>query len=153
MKSLHTIIVFPIMTLTTLTTASNTNTKPIHTTTTKAGSKITTSQLLAIAPKSRTCTNAPIPSECATASQATHPLNTSFEKYNISSLAEKAAVLGLIIYESESFRYDRNHFPPPGRAGQGSEYLFPAGVFCFVSWVVLGEVGLWLGLTQADMTM
>lgn len=81
---------------------------------------ITTSQILAIAPKSHNCTAPPAKGECATASQAAPNIAKSFAKYGVSSRAEQAAVIALMAFESGEFRYSRNHFPGPGVVGKGS---------------------------------
>lgn len=82
--------------------------------------EITADQLLQITPKAKTCNNPPAPGECATAEQAAPVINTSFDTYHVTSPAEKAAVISLMAFESEDFKYNRNHFP--GRPGQGSKY-------------------------------
>lgn len=94
------------------TTNDNTNNKDAYT--------ITTSQILAIAPKSHNCTSPPAKGECATASQAAPNIAKSFAKYGVSSRAEQAAVIALMAFESGEFRYSRNHFPRPGVVGKGS---------------------------------
>jgi len=77
--------------------------------------------LEAIAPKSKSCSGAPIPDECRTAAQAADFLVKSFQDYKIYSAAEIAAVLSLIALESGEFQYNINHFP--GRPGQGTRNM------------------------------
>lgn len=44
-------------------------------------------------------------------------------KYNITYPSELSALLSLIAYETASFQYNTNHFPAPGRAGQGTRNM------------------------------
>lgn len=81
--------------------------------------KITTAQLLDIAPKSKSCDNPPAAGECATAQQAAPFISTAFDTYDVTSPAEQAAVISLMAFETGDFKYNRNHFP--GRPGQGSK--------------------------------
>ena len=77
-------------------------------------------QILQIAPKSSTCEGAPAPDECATNVQAAPFLISAMSKYEIYSVPEIAAVLSVIAFESGDFKYNTNHFPAPGRPGQGT---------------------------------
>lgn len=86
---------------------------------------ITAEQILQIAPNSESC-EAALPEfadECRTASVAAEHISASFEKYDISSRREQAAILAWMVVESGEFRYSRNHFPPPGNPGQGSKFF------------------------------
>ncbi|PVH77848.1 hypothetical protein DL98DRAFT_550409 [Cadophora sp. DSE1049] len=83
-------------------------------------------QILQIAPKSDTCANAPTPDECATNVQAAPFLIAAMSKYEIYSVSEIAAVLSVIAFESGDFKYNTNHFPAPGRPGQGTRAMFMA---------------------------
>jgi hypothetical protein len=80
-------------------------------------------QLLVIAPTSNTCSGAPVPSECATADQAAPYLIQAMANYSITSPAEIAALLSVIAYESGDFKYNTNHYPAPGRPGQGTRNM------------------------------
>jgi hypothetical protein len=80
---------------------------------------ITESQMTAIAPTSNTCDDAPAKGECATAKQAAKFTSQSFNTYKVTSKAEQAAVISLMAFETDDFKYNKNHFP--GVAGQGSE--------------------------------
>ncbi|OQE05152.1 hypothetical protein PENVUL_c027G07508 [Penicillium vulpinum] len=82
---------------------------------------LTESQLLAIAPTSKSCTKAPAKGECATAKQAAKFISKSFDKYKVTSQAEQAAIISLMAFESEDFKYNKNHFP--GVAGQGTRNM------------------------------
>ncbi|GFF53898.1 hypothetical protein IFM46972_09889 [Aspergillus udagawae] len=83
--------------------------------------KITAAQIETIAPKSKSCADAPAPGECATSEQAAANIAKSFETYKVTSAAEQAAVIGLMAFESLDFEYNRNHFP--GVAGQGTRNM------------------------------
>ena len=83
-----------------------------------AAAEITADQILAISPKSSTCDNPPAEGECATAEQAAPFISDSFTTYGIDNVAEQAALISLMAFESGDFKYNRNHFP--GVAGQGS---------------------------------
>lgn len=81
---------------------------------------LTESQILQIAPSSNTCDNAPAKGECATAKTAAKFTALSFDTYQVTSKAEQAAIISLMAFETEEFKYNKNHFP--GVPGQGSEY-------------------------------
>ncbi|THV00881.1 hypothetical protein K435DRAFT_837116 [Dendrothele bispora CBS 962.96] len=68
--------------------------------------------------------------ECRNASQALPFLNQGFTEYNISSVGEKAALLSLMVFESGGFKYDKNHFPPPGNPGQGTRNMMNFPFVC-----------------------
>lgn len=87
----------------------------------RAASSTAEAQLLLIAPLSASCTSAPFPAECATASSAAPFLISAMDAYAIRSGPEIAALLSLIAFETGDFRYDRNHYP--GRAGQGTRNM------------------------------
>ncbi|KXH67920.1 hypothetical protein CSAL01_10091 [Colletotrichum salicis] len=87
-----------------------------------------TSIIAQTAPKSTSCDGVTsFPEECATASHVASYLPQAFQKYNIYSKGEMAAVLSLMAFETGDFRYNRNHFPSPGRPGQGTRNLQMAG--------------------------
>ncbi|KAF9884333.1 hypothetical protein FE257_001846 [Aspergillus nanangensis] len=83
--------------------------------------KITPQQIETIAPKSKSCENAPSPEECATSEQAATNIAQSFETYKVTSPAEQAAVIALMAFESMDFEYNKNHFP--GVPGQGTRNM------------------------------
>lgn len=78
------------------------------------------SQIVTIAPKSGSCDDAPAKGECATAKQAAKFTAQSFDTYKVTSKAEQAAIISLMAFESDDFKYNKNHFP--GVPGQGSKY-------------------------------
>ncbi|KAF2187831.1 hypothetical protein K469DRAFT_704791 [Zopfia rhizophila CBS 207.26] len=84
---------------------------------------LTAATIQAISPKTSTCDGAPFPDECRDASQAEDPINKSFQKYQINSAGEQAALLALMLYESDNFKYNKNHFPAPGNPGQGTKNM------------------------------
>lgn len=81
---------------------------------------VTEAQMLAIAPSSNSCADAPAAGECATASTAAKYFSQSLQTYKVTSKAEQAAIISLMAFESDEFKYNKNHFP--GTPGQGSEY-------------------------------
>jgi hypothetical protein len=44
-------------------------------------------------------------------------------QYNIYNVHEISAILATIAYESDDFKYNINHFPAPGRPGQGTRNM------------------------------
>ncbi|KAK5104073.1 hypothetical protein LTS08_001957 [Lithohypha guttulata] len=72
-----------------------------------------------IAPKSNACAGGEFPDECATSDQATSALIQSFIEYNIVTPGEQSALISLMAFETGDFKYVRNHYPAPGRPGQG----------------------------------
>ncbi|KAE8348111.1 hypothetical protein BDV28DRAFT_112154 [Aspergillus coremiiformis] len=82
---------------------------------------ITVQQIMQIAPKAATVCDKEKYPECATAQEATDNINKSFDKYGVTSLAEKAAVISLIALESVEFLYNRNKVP--GIVGQGTRNM------------------------------
>ena len=79
--------------------------------------------LLTIAPSSTTCSSAPVPSECSTAANAAPYLISAMSAYNVTYPSELSALLSLIAYETANFQYNTNHFPAPGRPGQGTRNM------------------------------
>ena len=79
-------------------------------------------QLISIIPNSQTCNGATFPTECVTASAAVGPLLASFTKYKIATAAEQVALLSWIGFESQ-LKFNQNHFPAPGRPGQGTRAM------------------------------
>lgn len=80
-------------------------------------------QILAIAPSSSTCAGAAFPSECATASDAATHLIAAMQTYSVFNVHEIAALLSVMAYESGEFKYNTNHYPAPGRPGQGTRNM------------------------------
>lgn len=85
---------------------------------------LTESQMIAIAPTSKTCDDPPAKGECATAKQAAKFTAQSFDTYDVTSKAEQAAIISLMAFESDDFKYNKNHFP--GVPGQGSKFCLLA---------------------------
>ncbi|KAF2252793.1 hypothetical protein BU26DRAFT_209565 [Trematosphaeria pertusa] len=88
-----------------------------------ATTSLTADTLIAIDPKTASCDGATFPAECADASRAAASISKSFEKYSIASPGEQAALIALMLYESGSFKYNKNHYPEPGRPGQGTRNM------------------------------
>ncbi|GKT83472.1 hypothetical protein CT0861_08669 [Colletotrichum tofieldiae] len=83
-----------------------------------------TAIIAAVAPKSVSCDGVKdFPEECATADHAAKYLPAALQKYGIYRPGEIAGVLSLMAFETGDFRYNRNHFPAPGRPGQGTRNL------------------------------
>jgi hypothetical protein len=83
---------------------------------------LTADQLLTIAPTANTCDNAPAAGECSTAEQAVPFITQSFTNYKVTSPAEQAALISLMAFETDDFKYKKNHYP--GVPGQGSTFCF-----------------------------
>ncbi|KAF6837598.1 hypothetical protein CPLU01_02951 [Colletotrichum plurivorum] len=80
--------------------------------------------ILQVAPKSASCDGVKdFADECATADHAAQYLPAAMAKYGIWQPGAIAAVLSLMAFETGDFRYNRNHFPAPGRPGQGTRNL------------------------------
>ncbi|KAI9740342.1 MAG: hypothetical protein M1834_004921 [Cirrosporium novae-zelandiae] len=84
---------------------------------------VTTAQILLIANTSSTCSGATYADECATADVAAKNINTGFTKYGVETCGEKAALISLMAYETAEFKYNKNHYPAPGRPGQGTRNM------------------------------
>ena len=110
----------------------------------RAAAQSATDILIKIAPTSASCADATadVSSECATAADATQPIIDAFVKYNVATPGEQAALLSWMAFETAEFKYVRNHFPAPGRPGQGTRAMMMPN---FVS-----EYAGTLGLTNAD---
>lgn len=81
-------------------------------------------QLISIAPSSNTCTGASFPSECEVSSvTVVNAMVAGFAQYNINTAVEQAALLSWMAFESGDFKFNRNHFPAPGRPGQGTRAM------------------------------
>ncbi|KAJ5254101.1 hypothetical protein N7524_011281 [Penicillium chrysogenum] len=113
---LQTLILSVTLTLTIQTTAT-----PIPISLFTRDTALTESQLITIAPSSKSCANAPAEGECATAKQAAKFTSQSFNTYKVTSKAEQAAIVSLMAFETEDFKYNKNHFP--GVAGQGTRNM------------------------------
>ena len=68
---------------------------------------ITEDIITKVAPRSKSCTHAPIPEQCITARDAVSYLNEAFKRYDIDNAAAQAAVVALISMESSEFKYNR----------------------------------------------
>ncbi len=86
-------------------------------------SDLTADQLTQIAPTSNTCTGAAQPDECLTADKAVPFILASFKTYKITAPATQAALIATMALESGEFKYAKNHFPAPGRPGQGTRNM------------------------------
>ncbi|KAH8732749.1 hypothetical protein GQ44DRAFT_696367 [Phaeosphaeriaceae sp. PMI808] len=84
---------------------------------------LTAQTITAIAPKTVSCVGAAYPAECADATRAAAALNKAFATYQITSTGEQAALIAYMLFESGNFQYNKNHFPAPGRPGQGTRMM------------------------------
>lgn len=101
-----------------------------------AASNITPANIIAIAPTTSSCSSASIASECRTADQAVKWINFANSNFGLTTFASQAAVLSLMLYESGNFQYSRNHFPAPGRPGQGTRNMqMPPANLKFARWL------------------
>ncbi|KAJ5240720.1 uncharacterized protein N7469_002311 [Penicillium citrinum] len=82
---------------------------------------LTEAHLIQIAPQSKSCGDAPAKGECATAKTASNSTSQSFNTYKVTHKAEQAAILSLMAFESNDFKYNKNHFP--GIPGQGTRNM------------------------------
>ncbi|KAF2739331.1 hypothetical protein EJ04DRAFT_509034 [Polyplosphaeria fusca] len=83
---------------------------------------LTEAAIQAIAPSTASCAGAEFSNECATAADAVGPIQASFQKYGVTSTAEQAALIALMLYESGNFQYNIHHFPSPN-PGQGTRNM------------------------------
>ncbi|KAM0286968.1 hypothetical protein ACHAQH_000652 [Verticillium albo-atrum] len=91
---------------------------------TRAAAPSAESIILATAPKSSSCdASADFADECRTAAQAAPYLIKAFSDHKVYAPAELSALLSLIAFETGDLKYNRNHFPAPGRPGQGTRNL------------------------------
>lgn len=115
---------------------------------------ITAQDIQSIASDTSTCSGAPFPTECATASTAAHYISLSFAHFNITSFGAQAALLSLMLYESGSFKYIKNHYP--GVPGQGTRNMqSPAYNLEYATWVAtyVPDAGFSLAdVTAAEVT-
>ncbi|KAF9735771.1 hypothetical protein PMIN04_001519 [Paraphaeosphaeria minitans] len=84
---------------------------------------ITAEQLTAMDPTTASCSGAAFAAECADASTAAPAINSAFEKYSIHEPGVQAALIAIMLFESGSFKYNHNHYPAPGRPGQGTRNM------------------------------
>lgn len=89
---------------------------------------ITAQQLITIDPKTANC-NTPAtkagPDECADANRAAPAITASFQKYGITEPGVQAALIAIMLFESGSFKYNKNHFGGDGNGnpGQGTRNM------------------------------
>ncbi|KAF7322159.1 hypothetical protein MKEN_00740100 [Mycena kentingensis (nom. inval.)] len=69
------------------------------------------------------CSAASFPDECRNATQAAPFVDKAFADFGINTAGEKAALLSLMLFESGGFAFNVNHFPEPGRPGQGTRNM------------------------------
>ncbi|KAF2756646.1 hypothetical protein EJ05DRAFT_512275 [Pseudovirgaria hyperparasitica] len=74
------------------------------------------SVITSVAPESKTCSPSQygqpeFANECATAADAAPQIEKSFKTYQIDNSYEKAAIIALMLFESEKFKFNKKHFP------------------------------------------
>jgi hypothetical protein len=84
---------------------------------------LTAEKLIQIAPATASCSGGDFAAECANATRATAAINKAFSTFKITEKGEKAALVAYMLFESGNFKYNRNHFPAPGRPGQGTRMM------------------------------
>ncbi|KAJ7782470.1 hypothetical protein DFH07DRAFT_1010785 [Mycena maculata] len=88
-------------------------------------SKLTAADLIQMGALANCSAETQFPAECRTAAQAAPFVNQGFNKYNITTVGEKAALLSLMLFESGGFAFDINHsLNTPGQ-GTRAELTFP----------------------------
>lgn len=88
---------------------------------TRKTSALTAQAITSIDPTTSSCASAPAAGECRTAAQSAPYIALSFANFGLHSFGEQAALLSLMLYESDGFKYSKNHFP--GRPGQGTRNM------------------------------
>ncbi|KAF2662745.1 hypothetical protein K491DRAFT_584182 [Lophiostoma macrostomum CBS 122681] len=86
------------------------------------GVSITSDLLNSINTKGSSCTGADYPDECATYATAAPAITASFSKYGVTTTGQQAALLSIMLFESDYFHYNKHHFPSPN-PGQGTRNM------------------------------
>ncbi|KAK4631363.1 hypothetical protein CLAFUW4_02426 [Fulvia fulva] len=84
---------------------------------------ITPQSLITLAPSTSSCASASYPDECRTASIAAPAIAASFKQFKLNTFGAQAAAVAIQLFESGNFQYSKNHFPAPGRPGQGTRNM------------------------------
>jgi hypothetical protein len=113
--------------------------------------------ILAIMPNSSSCSGAAYADECRTASEAAPYVIHSFANFTVYAPAQIAACLAYMAYESGQLEYKKNHYPAPGRPGQGTAIMMMpnyvamyAGAIFGASATASGDVSAILDLVMDD---
>ena len=90
---------------------------------TRAGTPfaVTEAQLTAIGPKTKSCSGRG--EECTDAKKAAAFISASFKTYEVTSPGVAAGIIATMMMESGEFQYAKNHFPAPGKPGQGTRNM------------------------------
>lgn len=80
-------------------------------------------KILKAAPGTESCSTASFPDECATAAEAAPHIAAAMERFCIHETPVVAALVDIMLFESGAFQFNRNHFPEPGRPGQGTRNM------------------------------
>lgn len=84
---------------------------------------LTAAAITALDPTTSSCASAPAAGECRTAAVAAPAIAISFANFGIATFGAQAALLALMLHETAGFKYSRNHYPAPGRPGQGTRNM------------------------------
>ncbi|KAI5276192.1 hypothetical protein E4T47_00948 [Aureobasidium subglaciale] len=111
--------------------------------------RLTSADIIAIAPEASSCAEAPFPSECATATDAAPWVNMAYHTFDIHAFGTQAALLSLMLYESGSFKYDINHYP--GVPGQGTRDMqSPAFNLKYARWLAANVTDSGISMQQVE---
>lgn len=110
---------------------------------------LTPSAIVAIAPDSASCFNATYPAECANATDAAPWINEAFSTFSIDAFGTQAALLSLMLFETDSFKYKINHFP--GVPGQGTRNMqSPAFNLKYAEWLAANATDSGISTSQVE---
>ncbi|KAI5254843.1 hypothetical protein E4T42_02130 [Aureobasidium subglaciale] len=111
--------------------------------------RLTSADIIAMAPKASSCAAAPFPSECATATDAAPWVNMAYHLFDIHAFGTQAALLSLMLYESGSFKYDINHYP--GVPGQGTRNMqTPVFNLKYARWLAANVTDSGISMQQVE---
>ncbi|KAK6002542.1 hypothetical protein QM012_001292 [Aureobasidium pullulans] len=110
---------------------------------------LTSTDITNIASSSASCTEAPYPAECATATDATPWINLAFRCFGVHAFGTQAALLSLMLYESGSFKYNINQYP--GVPGQGTRNMQSPGFnLKYAQWLAVNMTDSGISIQQVQ---
>lgn len=102
-----------------------------------------------VAPETSSCDGATFPTECITATAAAAFIATSYTDYNVTSFGTQAALLSLMLYETDSFKYAKNHWP--GVPGQGTRNMqSPTFNLKYATWLATNAPKAGITVAEVD---
>jgi hypothetical protein len=117
----------------------------------KRTNSLTAADIIKIDSSTSSCANPPAAGECRSATQAAPYVALSYTNFNVTSFGEQAALLSLMLYESGSFKYSKNHYPAPGRPGQGTRNMqMPAYNLKYAQWLATTCTNCGITSAQVD---